>query len=198
MGDAGMTICLAIGVSAAVSLAVIPLASSRLFRDGYERYDKLLKFAVLGLVFALAGWKFNSVGTDAFIAWGSTTGSRILAQTLGMSATTAGVLVTIALLLIGAAWYFRRHGMRSSYVRLVNWTLEHRAVTLGVTFGFFGLGIWLITQLEQQGMSWTPERSVSVTVEVERSYSLAETDSLFARVEQLLLEQDQVAQEVSV
>ena len=187
MGDAGMTICLAIGVSAAVSLAVIPLASSRLFRDGYERYDGLLKFAVLGLVFALAGWKFNSVGTDAFIAWGSTTGSRILAQTLGMSATTAGVLVTIALLLIGAAWYFRRHGMRSSYVRLVNWTLEHRAVTLGVTLGFFGLGIWLITQLEQQGMSWTPERSVSVTVEVERSYSLAETDSLFARIEQLLL-----------
>ncbi|MBT6144423.1 MAG: efflux RND transporter permease subunit, partial [Gemmatimonadetes bacterium] len=187
MGDAGVTICLAIGVSAIVSLAVIPLASSRLFRDGWERYDPLLKFVVVVGVLAMAAWKFSTVGMEGFIAWGQTTGHRVVTQTLSMGATTAAILVGIGLLLAGLAWYFRRHGMRSSYVRLVNWTLDHRAVTLGVTIGFFGLGIWLMTQLEQQGMAWTPERRVDLSIEVERSYSLAETDSLFHRVELQLL-----------
>ena len=187
MGDAGLTICLAVGVSTVVSLALIPLASSRLFRDGAERWDRLLRVVVLAIVVAAIGLKSYSVGIDGMKNWGRTTGFRVLQTTLNMGWVTATVLGATVLLLGLLVRRFRRHGMRSSYVSLLTWTLDHRAVTLAATIGLLGLGLWLFGKIEQQGTPYQRERSVAMTIEVERSFRLAETDSLFRQIEAELL-----------
>ena len=187
MGDAGVTICLAVAVSTVVSLAVIPLAASRLFRPGAARYDGPLKLVVLAVLLSAIGWKAHDVGWSSTLAWGRTTGARVLEATFGMEWTTAASLGVVGLLLVALVWHFRRHGMRSSYVSLLNWTLDHRAVTLGAAVATMGLGVWMFTHIEQQGMRWPSERQVDITVEAERSYSLEEVNAVFRQIEQDLL-----------
>ncbi len=187
MGDAGLTICLAVAVSTVVSLAVIPLAASRLFRPGAERHDRRLKVAVGALLLAGLSWKVESIGWEGLAAWGRTTGARVLGTTLGMEWSTAAVLGAVLVLLVLLLRHCRRHGMRASYVRLLNWTLDHRAVTLGAAVAMMGGGVWMFLSMEQQGMRWPSERRVDITVETERSFSLGEVDSLMARIERDLL-----------
>ena len=187
MGDAGLTICLAVAVSTVVSLAVIPLAASRLFRPGAARHDRRLKVAVAVLLLAALGWKVESIGWEGLAAWGRTTGARVLETTLGMQWSTAAVLGAALVLVAALLRHFRRHGMRASYVRLLDWTLDHRAVTLGVAVAMMGGGVWMFLNIEQQGLRWPSERRVDITVETERSFSLGEVDSLMARIEQDLL-----------
>jgi len=187
MGDAGLTICIAVAVSTIVSLAVIPLASSRLFRPGLERFDGALKLIVAMAVALGVGWKMNSVGWDSVAAWGRTTGTRVLDTTLGMEPITAAVLGGVVLILAAIGWQFRRRGMRSSYVSLLTWTLDHRSVTVVGAVGLMGLGMWLYNNIEQRGTPWQSERSVSLTIEVERSFSLEDVDALFRGIEQDLL-----------
>jgi HAE1 family hydrophobic/amphiphilic exporter-1 len=50
-----------------------------------------------------------------------------------------------------------------------------------------GLGMWLYNNIEQRGTPWQSERSVSLTIEVERSFSLEDVDALFRGIEQDLL-----------
>jgi HAE1 family hydrophobic/amphiphilic exporter-1 len=187
MGDAGLTICIAVAVSTIVSLAIIPLASSRLFRDGLERFDGVLKFLVLSLVFLGVGWKLNSVGLDAISAWGHTMGSRVLDSTLGMEWSTTAILGGVGLVSGTVGWQFRRRGMRSSYASLLTWTLDHRNITVVSAAGLMGLGIWLYNNIEQRGTPWQAERRVDMTIEMERSFSLAEVDALFREIETDLL-----------
>ena len=187
MGDAGLTICLAVAVSTVVSLAVIPLAASRLFQPGAARHDGRLKIAVGAILLAALGWKARTIGWEGMAAWGRTTGARILQATLDMQWPTAAVLVAILLLLAVLLRHFRRHGMRASYVRLLDWTLDHRALTLGVAVAMMGGGVWLFLSIDQQGMRWPSERRVDMTVETERSFSLEEVDALMRRIEQDLL-----------
>ena len=187
MGDAGLTICIAVAVSTIVSLAVIPLASSRLFRDGLQRYDGLLKIVVAALITFAIGWKMNSVGWDGMAAWGRTTGARALEKTAGMEPSTAAVLGVGTLVVAALIWQFRRKGMRSSYVGLLGWTLDHRNVTVAAGVGLMGFGIWLYTNIEQRGTPWQSERRVDLTVDMERSFSLEEVDALFKEIEQDLL-----------
>ncbi|MDA0337550.1 MAG: efflux RND transporter permease subunit, partial [bacterium] len=187
MGDAGLTICLAVGVSTIVSLAIIPLASSRLFRSSLDRFDGLLKLLVAtGVVFGV-GWKVHDIGLAGMVAWGRTTGARVLQATLDMDLGVAIALVGFALCVVGLIWHFHEKGMRSSYVSLLTWTLDHRAVTVSGAVGLMGLGIWLFTTIEQQGTPWQQERSVDLTVEMERSFSLEEVDGLFKEIEADLL-----------
>ena len=187
MGDAGLTICLAVGVSTIVSLAVIPLAASRLFRPGAARHDRRLKIAVAAILLAGLGWKAGTIGWEGLAGWGRTTGARVLQTTLDMEWTTAAVLGAVLLALAALLRHFRRHGMRASYVRLLDWTLDHRAVTLAVALAMMGGGVWMFLSMEQQGMRWPSERRVDITVETERSFSLEEVDALMARIEQDLL-----------
>ena len=187
MGDAGLTICLAVGVSTVVSLAVIPLAASRLFRPGAARHDRRLKIAVAAILLAALGWKAGTIGWESLAAWGRTTGARVLQTTLDMEWTTAAVLGAVLLALALLLRHFRRHGMRASYVRLLDWTLDHRAVTLAVALAMMGGGVWMFLSIEQQGMRWPSERRVDITVETERSFSLEAVDSLMAGIERDLL-----------
>ena len=187
MGDAGLTICLAVAVSTVVSLAVIPLAASRLFRPGAERHDRRLTIAVGALLLAAVSWKIGTIGWEGLAGWGRTTGARVVQTTLGMEWTTAAGLGALLLLLAVLLRHFRRRGLRASYVRLLDWTLDHRAVTLAAALAMMGGGVWMFLSIEQQGMRWPSERRVDITVETERSFSLGQVDSLMARIEQDLL-----------
>ena len=77
--------------------------------------------------------------------------------------------------------------MRSSYGRLLNWTLDHRWVTLVATVALTGTGYYLYDQIEQRGTPWTPERRVDMSVVIDRSYGLDEIREEFDKIEDVLL-----------
>lgn len=187
MGDAGLTICLAVGVSTIVSLAVIPLVASRLFRAGAERYDGRLKLLVGAAILAMGVWRFGSGGLTGIRERLAALGPEIAAAFREMElGTVVGVLVAIVLL--GAfAWRVRRVGLRTGYVHLLGWTLDHRALTMLAASLLMVLGVWLYSRIEQQGTPFQPERRVDITVEAERSYGLDDVDALFRRIENDLL-----------
>ena len=186
LGDAGMSICLAVAVSMVVSLTIIPLASSRLFRAEYRRFDPWLKRAVVLVLLAAAGWKLYSEGLSRSQAWIGRWLERIAASFAGMEWTTAVGLAVGLLLLAGLVHRFRRHGMRQTYVSTLNWTLNHRFLTLAFTLALLGSGIYLYLQIPQQGTPWTPERRVDISVEVDRSYSLEEVREMFEDMERVM------------
>ena len=187
MRDAGLTICLAVVVSMLVALSVIPAVSSRLFRGSYSKLEPLLRRGLIALLIAGAAWRLHEVGWNGFRRWVGQWSGRI-GDTFGeMETSTVVVLAVVMLLLLGMVPSLRRCGMRAGYVRLLEWTLRHRAGTLLAALIFLGTGIFLYLRIEQRGTPWTPTRRVEVTVEVERSYSLAEVAAHFSRIEQLVL-----------
>ena len=185
--DAGLSICLAVAVSMVISLSIIPLATSRLFKDEYKRFDPWLKRLVVLAILAVAGWTLHQAGWAASQAWAGRWLERIGASFMGMEWTTAVGLSVALLLVAGLLRRFHRHGMRATYVSTLNWTLNHRFLTLFLTLGLLGSGIYLYLQIEQRGTAWTPERRVDVTVEVDRSYSLDEVRQMFEEMEQVVL-----------
>ena len=189
MGDAGLTICLAIGVSMIVSLTFIPLASSRLFRDGLRRFDPLLKTLVVLALVGLAGWQLADAGWDGFSLWLGTWSQQVGASITAMAWTQVFGFVAFFLAAALLVRRFRRHGMRQTYAGMLNWTLDHRGVVLLVTVALLGSGIYLFQQLEQQGTPWTPERRADISVQMERSYSLDEVRQFFGELEGLVLAQ---------
>ena len=189
MKDAGIAICLAVVVSMIVSLSLIPLASSRLFRAGIERFDRWLKLLVVAVVLGIAYWKIGTVGWSGLQAWWDRWSGLIATSIGGMQwQTIVGCTLTA---LAGAAlgWYCSRHGLRASYGRLLNWTLNHRWVALVATVALTGTGYYLYDQIEQRGTPWTPERRVDMSVVIDRSYSLEEVRAHFDQIEDILLAQ---------
>ena len=187
MKDAGIAICLAVVVSMIVSLSLIPLASSRLLRAGVERFDRWLKLLVVAVVVGVAYWQVRTVGWLGLQAWWDRWSGLMAASVRGMQWQT--VLGCVLAALAGAAlgWYCSRHGLRASYGRLLNWTLDHRWVALLATVALTGTGYFLYNQIEQRGTPWTPERRVDMTVVIDRSYSLEEIRAHFDQIEDILL-----------
>ena len=189
MKDAGIAICLAVVVSMIVSLSLIPLASSRLLRAGIERYDRWLKLLVVAVVVGIAYWQISPVGWSGLQSWWVRWSGLIATSIGGMQwQTIVGCALTA---LAGAAlgWYCSRHGLRASYGRLLNWTLDHRWVALVATMALTGTGYYLYDQIEQRGTPWTPERRVDMSVIIDRSYSLDEIRAHFDQIEDILLAQ---------
>ena len=187
MRDAGLAICLAVAVSTVVSLALIPLASSRLYQSRFDRYDGLLKLLVLLGLASVGCWIAYGLGLQGMAAWVTTWSSRISTSIVGMQWTT-GLGLSLALLIMAAvARPVKRRGMRGSYVSLLRWTLRHRFWTLLVTVALLGSGIYLFMQIEQRGTPRTPERRVDISVETDRSLTLDEVKAEFEVMEQLIL-----------
>ncbi len=185
--DAGVSICLAIAVSMVVSLSVIPLAASRLFRSEYRRFDSWLKVLALGVLVATAGWSVYSTGPAATVAWLGHWSVRVAATLAAMQWTT-GLGMVLALVPVAVVWRcFHRDGMRESYARFLGWTLRHRSVTLLCTVVLLAAGVYLYTQIEQRGTPRTPERRVDITVETDRSFSLEQVADLYAEMERVIL-----------
>ncbi len=187
MRDAGLAICLAIVVSMITALTLVPLAASRLFREGYERYDRWAGAGVAAGILLGAGWLVRRAGPAA-TAKAARQWAGLLWNSARQASWTTGAGAGAAILLAALAGrYVARRGLRASYRRLLGWTLDHRAVTLAVTVAMLGLGVFLYTRIEQRGMPFTPERRVEVSVEMDRSLTLAEVNELFAQIERTLL-----------
>lgn len=189
MKDAGIAICLAVVVSMIVSLSLIPLASSRLFRAGVDRFDRWLKLLLVAVVVGMACWQVRAVGWLGLQAWWDRWSGLIAASIGGMQWQTMLGCALAALAGAALGWYCSRHGLRASYSRLLNWTLDHRWVALLATVALTGTGYYLYNQIEQRGTPWTPERRVDMTVVIDRSYSLEEIRTHFDQIEDILLTQ---------
>ena len=186
MRDAGVTICLAIAASMVVSLTVIPLATSRLFRKEYRRFDPGIKLLMLLGVAAAAGLKVYQEGWSGSRAWAVRWVERVGTSASDLEWAAALTLVAVLLLGAGLLWRLKRHGMRTTYVSVLHWTLDHRLATLAVTMGLLAAGIQLYRQIPQQGTPWTRERRVDISVEIDRSYSLDEVRRLFGAMEDIV------------
>jgi len=189
MKDAGLTICMAVVVSMIVSLSLIPLASSRLFRSGLERFDSWLKLLVIAAVAGIAYLQVADLGWRGLGIWWTRWSGLIGASITEMPWSTWTGFGFSALVLVAFFWYCSQHGLRSSYGRLLNWTLDHRWVTLLATIALTGTGYHFYNQIEKRGTPWTPERRVDMSVVIDRSYSLAEIREHFDKIEDILLAQ---------
>ena len=187
MRDAGLAICLAVIVSMIVSLTLLPLAASRLFRDGMERYDRYIKLAVLAAVAGAVWLKMREAGYEALLTWWTRWLSLLGASIAGMEWTSAAALALAAVALGSAAVFVARHGLRSSYGRLLGWTLDHRWIVLAAALVLTGTGYYLYENIEHRGTPWQPERRVDISVTIDRSYSLEEVAAHFTEIERRLL-----------
>ena len=187
MKDAGIAICLSVVVSMIVALSLIPLASSRLFRDGVERYDRWLKLLVVAMVAGILYWELSAVGRRGLEFWWTRWSGLIWTSITGMQWQTAVGFAVAAALFAALGWYCSRFGLRSSYGRLLNWTLDHRWVALLATVALTGTGYHLYNNIEKRGTPWTSERRVDMTVVIDRSYSLDEVRTHFDQIEDILM-----------
>ena len=186
MRDAGLAICLAVLVSMAVALSLLPLAASRLFRDGAERYDRYIKLAVVAAVAGIVWHKIGAAGKMG--AWWERWLGLFSDSITGINWTTGLGLGLIAMAMMAWAWYIRRHGLRSSYAELLGWTLDHRWVALVATVGLTATGYYAYQQIEHRGTPWQSERRVDMSVTIDRSYSLEKVKEHFSEIERQLME----------
>ncbi len=191
MRDAGVAICLAVVVSMIVALSLIPLATSKLFKEGIERYDRYLKVLVLCAVGALVYWRVADTGWAGVALWWDHWTVMLYDSFMGMEWTTATGLGVTVLLLAFLGWFAKRYGLRSGYGSLLNWTLDHRWVAMVATVGLTWTGYHLYNQIEHRGQPWQPERRVDISMTIDRSYSLDEIRAHFDRIEELVLDKKQ-------
>ncbi len=189
MRDAGLTICLAVFVSMVVSLALIPLSSSRLLDRSLDRHDRWLGGLLIAAAGAVLSWKLYGMGMTQALKGLSVWTARVSSAFTGMQWTTATALITTVAAVAVLIGYARRYGFRQSYGHLLGWTLAHRFWVMLLTVATLGLAYYLSEQIEQQGTPWQPERRVDITVEIERSYGLDEVQVMFGQMEQALLSQ---------
>ncbi|MFC1526907.1 efflux RND transporter permease subunit, partial [Candidatus Latescibacterota bacterium] len=187
MRDAGLTICLAVLVSMLVALTLLPLATSRLFREGMERYDRYVKLVVVAAIAGVAGLKLQAIGRKGLLAWWERWSGLVGDSIRGMEWTTSLGLALTATTAVAVLWYCRRHGLRSSYARLLGWTLDHRWVALLAAVALTATGYHLYGQIEHRGTPRTPERRVEISVRIDRSYSLDEVREHFTQIEGLIM-----------
>ena len=187
MRDAGVAICLAVLVSMLVALTVVPLAASRLFKGGWEHYDRLLCWGIgLGLL-GVAGWQLAGIGWVGLAVWW-TRWSGLIGGSLAAMAWTGWLGLGIAAaLLAGVVLAARRHGLRASYARLLGFTLDHRWLALLAAVGLSWGGYHLYNNIEHQGTPRTAERRADISLTIDRSYSLEEVSELFGQIEETLL-----------
>ena len=187
MKDAGIAICLSVAVSMIVALSLIPLACSRLFREHMGRFDPWIKLAVVGVVGGIFYLELSAVGRQGLSFWWSRWSGLIWSSLTGMQWQTALGFALFALAFSALGWYCSRHGLRASYGRLLNWTLDHRWVALLATVALTGTGYHLYQNIEKRGMPWRSERRVEMSVVIDRSYSLDEIRAHFDQIEDMLM-----------
>ncbi len=187
MRDAGIAICLAVIASMLVALVLLPLLASRLFRPGIERYDRHIKVSLFAALVALVAYRAHAEGPKRItIAWERWHG-LVSDSIAGMEWTTAAGFVVAAAALGTLFLYVTRNGLRPSYVRLLNWTLDHRWAVLATTAVLTATGYHLYSNIEHRGLPWQPERRMIIVVNIDRSYSLEEVREHFLEIERILL-----------
>ncbi|MGQ9632269.1 MAG: efflux RND transporter permease subunit [bacterium] len=73
------------------------------------------------------------------------------------------------------------------YTGVMNWTLRHRLATVLIMLAILGGSVYLFTKIEREFVPPAPSRSMDITVEVPRSFSINDVKGVFDRVEELLM-----------
>ena len=77
--------------------------------------------------------------------------------------------------------------LSSVYKRMLEWTLNHRFITILSVLVIFCLSYYLFTKIEQEFEPPAPSREIQFNVEIPRSFSLEDVKNLFSSIEDTLL-----------
>lgn len=185
MRDFAITVVISVIASFFIALSLIPLATSRAFRDGLERLDLALKAGV-GLA-AVTGIYMLFAYTDYTV--GSILGSVEQFFT-ALFAVSTNVKTTVAILfaLLGFVIFrYRKIGIKGTYERLITTTLHYRWATLSAAVIVLFGGNYIYSKIEQQPYRFQRSGQVSISVELPRNYDVHEARALFQQVEKMLL-----------
>ncbi len=182
MRDFAITVVISVVASFFVALTLIPLATSRAFKDRVSRLDLILKIgmailAVGGLYYLLADTDWSKVDfTGPFVA------------IYAVVKNNPALLVPVVLL--GLVYFrYRKLGLKGLYAKMISSTLHYRWTTISVSCVLLYMGFYIYAKVEQQPYRYQPNRSVRISVEMPRSYDVHEARKLFEMVENLLIPQ---------
>ncbi|MDA0711730.1 MAG: efflux RND transporter permease subunit, partial [bacterium] len=184
MRDFAITVVIAVVASFFVALSLIPLATSRAFRDGMARLDLILKIGV-GFV-ALAGIFALFMYTDYTPASILNTFRQFFEALWGVSTnikTVVGILFLFVLLLVIR---YRKLGIKGAYERLITTTLHYRWATLATSLIILFGGNYVYSKVEQQPYRFQSSGEVRISVELPRNYDVNDARNLFKQVEAIL------------
>ena len=185
MRDFAITVVISVIASFFIALSLIPLATSRAFRDGLERLDLVLK-TVVGIS-AVAGLYALFAYTDYTVGTILENVQQFFAALFDVSANikiTVGILLTIVGLL---ALRYRKIGLKGAYERLIATTLHYRWATLSTAVIILFGGNYIYGKIEQQPYRFQRSGQVSISVEMPRSYDVHDARAVFKQVEDMLI-----------
>lgn len=78
------------------------------------------------------------------------------------------------------------------YRRAIKWTLNHRALVLGVTIVLFGASMWSVVKTGTEFLPATDEGFVSISVKLPQNATVEATDGIVKEIEQQLRGQKEV------
>ena len=187
MRDFALTVCISVVGSFCVAMTLIPLAGSRIFKEGVAGIERWLKIGVaclaLGIPALIALW----MGPMTFLDWGLERLARLFG---GLTAIEPHVWLTfgvVTAVILGLYARCRRFGIRQLYARVITATLRYRWTTIAVASLLLLFAFHLFGQIERQPYRWQPTRRVTFTVEMPRNYTLEDALTLFQGIEELLL-----------
>ena len=187
MRDFALTVCISVVASFCVAMTLIPLAGSRIFKDGSENLERRLKvwagLAALCLLALVSLW----VGPGELMRWAYENFSRFLG---GLAVIELRVWITLGIVaaaIFGLYYAFRHVGIKQLYTRVITTTLRYRWTTVAAASILLAFAIHIYGQIENQPYRWQPTRRVTFTVEMPRNYALEDAIALFEGIEILLL-----------
>jgi HAE1 family hydrophobic/amphiphilic exporter-1 len=187
MKDFAVTVCISVIASLCVALTLVPLAVSRAFQPGADRFDIWLKAGFSSLILACIVYLIHQAGLEGTGQWAMETANWLVAgfdkiPTIALAILSVIILGTIILYL-----RFRKVGIKPLYAGLINATLRYRWSTVAVACLVLSGGYYLYTQVGKRPFRWQPARQVAFNVEVPKSYSLESAVDLYAEVEKVLM-----------
>ncbi len=192
MKDFCLTMIIAMVTAMVVSLTLVPLAASRLFEERYAHIGKWIGIPMVGGALLFLGLELKAVGWARVLNWVRAIFSGVTSTVAGMSwgsGVGVGVCVVLAALLV---YELRRHGLKGFYAIAVGRTLRFRFSTLALSLLIGGASVYYIAfVVEKQGRRWDRERRVEISVELSRSFDIAQVAGVFANVEQALVARKQ-------
>ena len=187
MRDFALTVCISVVGSFCVAMTLIPLAGSRIFKEGIANVERWLKIGVrclaLGILVLIALW----MGPRTFFHWGLENLTRLFG---GLAAIEPRVWLTLgvaAAAILGLYAPYRHVGIKQLYARVITATLRYRWTTIAIASLLLVFALHIFGQIEKQPYRWQPTRRVTFTVEMPRNYTLEDALRLFQGIEKLLL-----------
>jgi HAE1 family hydrophobic/amphiphilic exporter-1 len=185
MRDFAITVVISVVASFFIALSLIPLATSRAFRDGLSRVDTALKIAV-GL--------FACLGVYALFAYTDYTLGSIYDTCkqffLALLDVSTNIKITVGLIFAFIAFLmvrYRKIGIKGAYERMITTTLHYRWATLSSAVIILFAGNYIYSKVEQQPYRFQRSGQISISVELPRNYDVDNARDLFKQVEGIIM-----------